>query len=200
MLKDKPGFWFGLTILLASLLTGCTENTSPTTPITPGSNVSSNSIDLASLTDLQEVQLDPATADEVSKTFSNNNIGDASLHYYSSDSDPTAVMAETDQIILAEGYHFALASYTGPINQNGMSVGMYSKTSAPDIVAGAVSTNNNPDFQNGNTKALPGLSLAETQKVLQQLRTKKTALVVFAGSGLLKSMIPAGSPLLTPQK
>jgi hypothetical protein len=133
-----------------------------------------------------EVQVDQTITAEVAKQL---GIPTLNVKLFTSDDDSTKVGGTTDSALTAQGYAFSIPGLAKPLSQNGGTVGLYSKVGSSDILFTAVPIPDNPADVSKN---IPGIDQAAAQKFADQIKGKKTLLIVMTGPDLLQALLKLG--------
>lgn len=185
------------TTAAATSTTNTTSNTTSaataaaTTAATSSGAAGTNNTALPSFAGTTEVQVDQSITAEVAKQLGIPNLG---VKLFTSDDDSTKVGDTADTSLTAQGYAFAIPGLAKPLSQNGGSVGLYSKTGSSDILFTAVPIPNNAADVSKN---IPGIDQAAAQKFADQIKGKKTLLIVMTGPDLLQALIKLGQNSVT---
>jgi hypothetical protein len=108
---------------------------------------------------------------------------------FTSDDDSTKVGDTTDSALTGQGYVFSIPGLAKPLSQNGGTVGLYSKAGSSDILFTTVPI---PDNAADVSKNIPGIDQAAAQKFADQIKGKKTLLIVMTGPDLLQALLALG--------
>lgn len=135
-----------------------------------------------------EVPLDPAIKAEIVKQLP-PQLKDAAFKLFVSDDTPDKVVTGADTALTGAGYKFAIPGQTKPVEQSGTFAGLYSKAGSPDLLFAitAVPT----DTTQLNNLNIPGITAADAQKFLDQVKGHKT-IAVFIGAPNLLQLLTQG--------
>lgn len=226
----KPGIRLTLLGLLALIimtaLAACGESNTPTTvatapspevattapsgttvAVTSGTNTggsfSNNKFNLPGLT---PVTLDP-TLEKVLKDYlslSNSNIPDLGLFIYTSNDEPAILGENADKTLTTAGYAFhdvRGGNNTAFVTKDNDGVGAYTKSGAADIIVEARDSKALTDIKDNP----PGVSPEVYQKMIDQVKDKKSVLITLTGTNLYQAIVEAqknspvrSGPNLTP--
>ncbi len=201
-----------LSILLLLGLVACAENATPTAPgttptktqapattsnttaKTPAGSSGSASVGAGKLNlpDTTAVTLDP-TLQSVLKSFltpANSNTPDLALTIYASNDEPPTLGENVDKALIAAGYTFhdvRGSNDTALTIRDQDGAGAYIKSGMPDLIIEARESGALTD-----TSAMPpGVSADVYQKMVDQIKGKKSVLIVLGGTNLYQSIINA---------
>ena len=133
-----------------------------------------------------EVKVDSTIGMEVAKQL---GVPTLAVKLLTSDDDVTKLGEATDAALTAKGYAFGIPGLAKPLSQNGGTVGLYSKAGSSDILFTAVPI---PDNTVDVGKSIPGIDAASAQKFADQIKGKKTLLIVMTGPNLLQALVQLG--------
>ncbi len=133
-----------------------------------------------------EVKVDSTIQTEVAKQL---GVPTLAVKLLTSDDDVTKLGNATDAALTATGYAFGIPGLAKPLSQNGGTVGLYSKAGSSDILFTAVPI---PDNTVDVGKSIPGIDAASAQKFADQIKGKKTLLIVMTGPNLLQALVQLG--------
>lgn len=139
-----------------------------------------------SLLNTQEIQVDPAIVEEVSKQLSGGN--KPTIKFYVSDESVATLKSAANGIFTNAGY---LA--VSPFTEEEPVVAFFAKTNAPDLVFSAATIPANPPDLLKTMFNISNPSSEMSQSFAVQLRGKKSLVVLISASGLLPS-IPSSTP------
>lgn len=205
---SKKFFSFTGLLLAATLVLGaCGEDSATATPVpatattAPTTVASATSAAATSGTDstpipaisgTTEVQTDASISAAVATQLGIPTLG---VKLFTSNDDATKVGDAADAALTGSGYAFGIPGVAKPVTQNGSTVGLYSKSGSSDILFTAVAV---PANTADVGTSIPGLDAASAQKFADQLKGKKTLLVVMTGPGLLQALVKLGSSSSSP--
>lgn len=190
--------------ILTILLAACGSSDSPTplpTPTTapsptplpsptpaPTAAAASPVTTTLAITNTTQVPIDNSLVQTLAKNLPGVNNPVADL--YVSDDSAATLANNADATLVAQGYTFAIPGSAKPTQLGGAYIGVYSKTGSPDVVIAAADIPSNPAnlAQQFN---FPGITPDLVQKYADQLKGKKSALVVISGPGLLQALFSA---------
>jgi hypothetical protein len=194
---------FSLTglLLAATLVLGaCTDAAQTATPVPATATVAPTTApataavtttsgptttDIPSITGTTEEQVDSSISAEVAKQL---GVQTLAVRLYTSDDDGAVVGDHADAALTAKGYSFGIPNQTKPISQDNGTVGLYSRSGSDDILFTAVPIPANADVSG----SIPGIDAASAQKFTDQVKGKKTLLVVMTGPSLLQALVALG--------
>ncbi len=145
----------------------------------------SGNVTLPAISGTTEVALDPAITAELTK-----QLPGGAIKLYSSDDDPAKLGTNADATIIGAGYKFGIPNQTKPVKgDNEAYFGVYSKAGAADLVMITGLVPKTPaELTSG--LGITGVNPADTQKLLDQLKGKKSTLFIIADpTGLLSQLI-----------
>jgi hypothetical protein len=132
-----------------------------------------------------EIALDPAIRTEIVKQLP-TQLKDAAFKLFVSDDASDKVAGGADTALTGAGYKFGIPGQTKPVEQSGTYAGLYTKTGSPDLLFAitAVPT----DTTQLNNLNIPGITAADAQKFLDQVKGHKTLVIVIGAPNLLQSL------------
>lgn len=150
----------------------------------PAANTNSAAT-IPSISNATEVQVDPAFSAAAAKQIP--GVSNPTFKIFVSGDDAAKLATNADTAFTAGGYAFAFPGATKPTNTGTTIAGLYTKAGAPDILIGAL---NIPADTATLTKdlAIPDLTDASAQKFLEQVKGKKSMLIVLSATGLVQSL------------
>ena len=130
-----------------------------------------------------EITLDPAIKAEIVKQLP-AQLKDAAFKLFVSDDAVDKVATGADTALTGAGYKFAIPGQAKPVEQSGTYAGLYTKAGSPDLLFAitAVPT----DTNQLNNLNIPGITAADAQKFLDQVRGHKTLAVFIGAPNLLQ--------------
>lgn len=142
-----------------------------------------------------EITLDPAIRTEIVKQLP-AQLKDAVLKVFVSDDTADKVASSVDTALTAGGYKFGIPGQTKPVDQSGTFAGLYLKAGSPDLLF-AITTvpTNTAELNNLN---IPGITAADAQKFLDQVKGHKTLAIAIGAPNLLQSLAQLGGATTTP--
>lgn len=164
-----------------------TATVAPTTAAATASTTASSTTtgDVPTISGTNEVKVDSSISAEVAKQL---GVPTLAVRLYTSDDDTAVVGDHTDAALTAKGYSFGIPNQTKPISQDNGTVGLYSRSGSDDILFTAVPIPANADVSG----SIPGIDAASAQKFTDQVKGKKTLLVVMTGPSLLQALVALG--------
>lgn len=185
----------GLLLAATLVLGACTDAAQTATPVLPTATVAPTTVaatasgtptvDIPAITGTTEVQVDSSISAEVAKQL---GVPTLAVRLYTSDDDGAVVGDHADAALTAKGYSFGIPNQTKPISQDNGTVGLYSRSGSDDILFTAVPIPANADVSG----SIPGIDAASAQKFTDQVKGKKTLLVVMTGPSLLQALVALG--------
>ncbi len=194
---------FSLTglLLAATLVLGaCTDAAQTATPVPPTATVAptaapataaatttsgATTADIPAITGTTEVKVDSSISAEVAKQL---GVPTLAVRLYTSDDDGAVVGEHADAALTAKGYSFGIPNQTKPLSQDNGTVGLYSRSGSDDILFLALPIPANADVSG----SIPGIDAASAQKFTDQVKGKKTLLVVMTGPNLQQALVALG--------
>ena len=196
----KSNKLFSLTGLLVAamlVLSACSDAAETATPVPPTATVApttaaatatasgTSTADIPAISGTNEIQVDSSISAEVAKQL---GVPTLAVKLYTSDDDAAVVGDHADAALTGKGYSFGIPNQTKPISQDNGTVGLYSRSGADDILFTAVPIPANADVSG----SIPGIDAASAQKFTDQVKGKKTLLVVMSGPSLLQALVALG--------
>jgi hypothetical protein len=166
----------------ANTTSGAVATTSAASSVTSGTD---NTV-LPAITGTTEVQTDATIRTEVAKQL---GIPTLNVKLFTSDEEAAKLGEATDAALTKSGYAFGIPGLAKPLTQNGGTVGLYSRSGSSDILFTAVAI---PENTTDVSKNIPGIDPATAQKFADQIKGKKTLLIVMTGPDLLQALIKLG--------
>lgn len=207
-MKNSKKF-FSLTGLLVAatlLLNACTDLGNPGTPVSSTTTAAATTVapttaetttaavttasgtaaaDVPVISGTTEVQADPSISAQVAKQL---GVPTLAVRLYTSDDDTAVVGDHADAALTAKGYSFGIPNQTKPLSQDNGTVGLYSRSGSDDVLFTAVPIPANADVSG----SIPGIDAAAAQKFADQVKGKKTLLVVMTGPSLVQALVALG--------
>jgi len=150
-------------------------------------------LDLPAIPNTSEIKLTQDTAQQILKAASlPASLTNATVRIFVSDEDPAKLATDADTAFVGGGYTFAIPGQSKPLVRGDSTFGIYSKSGSLDVLT--VVTDPAKAFASGN-------SAAGTQDIVNQLKDKKSALIVVGANGMLQAIAggqSAGSGNLAP--
>lgn len=197
-------------LLMALVLVACGEATAtpvPTpTPVPPtatvaptnsqagstgGTTVGGN-VKLPAISGATELKLDATTLNEVGKQL--NTIGlslsNADLKLFVSDDDADKLATNTDTALTGAGYRFSIPGQAKPLKQGDSTAGFYGKAGESDVFFTSIPIPSDPSTLSSSLN-LPGVDKATVDKLVDQIKGKKSLLLVIAAPDLLNKLLAA---------
>lgn len=155
---------------------------------TAAAGASSAAVVIPNITGATEVKLDTAFSAELAKQIP--GLTNPSIKLYVSDDEAQTLADNADVAFTGAGYKFGLPGMTKPTAQGDNIAGFYVKTGSADLLlAAGIVPADAGDFN----KALniPGMTSDEAKKLAEQVKGKKSMLIIIAAPDLLQSMMAA---------
>jgi len=187
----------GLLVAVMLVLSACADEAPTATPVPPTPTVApttaaatatasgTSTANLPTISGVTELQVDSSISAEVAKQL---GVPTLAVKLYTSDDDTAVVGDHADAALTGQGYSFGIPNQTKPISQDNGTVGLYSRSGSDDVLFTAVPVPANADVSG----SIPGIDAATAQKFTDQVKGKKTLLVVMSGPSLLQALIALG--------
>jgi len=159
-----------------------------TTAATSATTAATANLSLPAITGASELQLDASIVKEIGKVVP--GLTNPTVKLYVSEDDAEKLANNADTILNGAGYKFGLPGSTKPAKQGDQVVGFYVKSGSPDILLASGAIPANPDDL-GRSLNIPGLDAAAIQKLTDQVKGKKSLMVLLAAPGLLQTLLGA---------
>ncbi len=130
---------------------------------------------------LKEFEVSPEIAGAATRQIP--NLTNASVKYYFSDEAPDKVATSVNADLTGAGYKFAIPGQNKPIKTGEAYAGFYAKAGAPDI-----SITISDPAKTGQLLKVAGVSEVTIQQYNEQLKDKKSVLVLLTANNLLQSV------------
>lgn len=140
---------------------------------------------LPSIRDVQEIELNPNFAAALAGQVP--AVNGRLTRLYVSDSEMEQVAKNTDRALTASGYSFSLPCQRGPLRQGDFIVGFYSKAAAPDVLLAIYAVTG--EGSSLMTLTPTGITPEAIQQYEQQVKGKKSVLVIYSAPGLLEAIV-----------
>jgi hypothetical protein len=183
----------GLLVAAMLVLSACADEAPTGTPVPPTPTVApttaaataTTSASLPTISGVTEIQGDSSISAEVAKQL---GVPTLTVKLYTSDDDAAVVGDHADTALTGQGYSFGIPNQTKPVSQDNGTVGLYSRSGSDDVLFTAIPVPANADVSG----SIPGIDAATAQKFTDQVKGKKTLLVVMSGPSLLQALIALG--------
>jgi hypothetical protein len=167
-----------VSLLMVVVLVACSD-VATTTP------TASTGVDIPTIPGATSITLDPAVASNIKSSFGSQfaSVTDLTFKVYGSDSDPATLTTNLDKTLTGVGYKFGVPGMTAPIQQGSATLAFYVKAGSPDLF-----------FILGDPKVgfgVNGLDAKTLQTMASDLATKKSAIILVSGTGLISSFMAA---------
>ncbi len=150
----------------------------------------STTLTLPTFSGTSEIALDAAIAKEILKQLP--GVSDAAIKFYASTDDADTVAATVDKALVGAGYKFGLPGSSAPSKQGDAVVGFYVKPGAPDLLLAVGPVPADPS-NIGASLNIPGISPDAAQKLVDQVKGKKSLLFIIGANTLLQGLLGAAS-------
>ncbi len=150
------------------------------TPAVPGTGGAAGTLNLPAIPNTSEIKLTQDTAQQILKAASlPASLTNATVRIFVSDEDPAKLATDADTAFIGGGYAFAIPGQSKPLAQGNNTFGIYSKSGSLDVLT--VVTDPAKAFASGT-------SAAGVQDIENQLKGKKSALIVVGANGMLQAI------------
>lgn len=175
-----------IVMALGLLLTACSDGSPSAGPLATVDNASP--VNLPAINGASEVAIDPAIVGEFSQSFSRAGLANATVKLYASDLEAAQLATNADSSLVETGYSFGLPGYNKPVAQGASTVGLYTKAGSRDVllVTSAVPTD---ATQFNNNFNVSGLSEASSQKLIEAIKGRKSAMFVTVAPNVVKTVL-----------
>ncbi|NWJ98743.1 MAG: hypothetical protein HXX20_23605 [Chloroflexi bacterium] len=159
-----------------------TQSSAATTP-----SVAASKLTLPAISGATQIEVDPAILQDFTKQLPGGD-----LKMYASDDVSDKLFTNVDKVVTGEGYKFNIPGQTAAVKGDGGGyIGIYTKTGAPDLI---IFTGDVPqdDQQTNSSFSVPGLNAADSKKLADQFKGKKTvAFILVDPTSTLSGMMIA---------
>ena len=133
-----------------------------------------------------EIVINPAIQGPLQSGFATAapGVNDLSIKIYSSDDDPDTLVTKTDTAFTGAGYTFGIPGASKSVKSGNSNLAYYAKAGSPDafLIIG-----------DPNKDLVAGLDAKTLQLIAPELGTKKSAVFLVTGTGLIKALGAAGA-------
>ncbi|MEI7555306.1 hypothetical protein [Candidatus Chlorohelix sp.] len=186
LLKKKMAVSFvvALSLLLSLALAACGDSTAtpaPTaTPVPAAPNISG--VSLGGISGLQEITIDAALLGDSLK-----QLPGAAIKIYVSDDTMDKVASTLDAAAIKAGFVFAMPGETKPTKQGDAIGAFYAKGETSDMLFAVTPVTEDPSAL-ATQLNVPGLSADGVKKMVDQMKGKKTIVVILTTPGVMSAM------------
>ena len=160
--------------------TSTTSSAVTTVAATAGAISSTSTLSLPAIQNATEINLSSDSSQQILKAVQlPASLTNATIKIYASDDAPATLATNADKAFTNAGYSFAIPGQFKPLEQQGNIIGIYTKSGALDLLT--VITDPSVAFASGT--AAPG-----TEDVVNQLKNRKSALIVVGASGMIQAI------------
>ncbi|NWJ98498.1 MAG: hypothetical protein HXX20_22335, partial [Chloroflexi bacterium] len=119
------------------------------------------------------------------------------VQFYASDDESDKLANNADSAFVEAGYKFGLPGQNKPLKHEHTIVGFYTKSGSPDLLIAAATVQ---DDTSDITKALrvPGMTAEEISRLTEEVKNKRSLMVIIAAPKLLESTLIAAMGNTTP--
>ncbi len=158
-------------------------------------------VNLPALTGATELTLDKTITAALEKQLSASGLGLASLdlRLYASDDPVETLTANADSSLTKAGFKFGLPGQTKPLKQGEQFGGFYNGPGGVDVIFTALPISA-VDTSLNLANPPPGVDKAAAERLREQLKSKKSVVVVLAGPELLAKLLSGIPANPTPTK
>jgi hypothetical protein len=181
------------TTTAAAKTTAAATTAAATTAAATTAATSTGSLSLPVISGAKEVTLDPAVTGELAKQIPGlSSISGLVIKLFASDDADEKLAASTDTALTGAGYSFGLPGATKPSKQGDTIAGFYVKNGAPDILL-AVGGITSDSVDISKMLDIPGLSKDAAEKMVSQIKGRKSFMLVIAGPNILQALLMGSS-------